>query len=477
MLLDIQDRRKLKLLHSLFTYEPHEEISLKELAQAIHMDKRSIISRVEELFEDIVNSKSGHAEYSISGGQLTVYFSSDFDECKVLAFYSQRSVLFILSLQLLKGEFTTIERFSEEHYINPLTLYRKLPILKKELAKMNISINWKTSEKLIGEERQIRLFYYYLLIDIFNYLDFDCESLMMNNSVFLSTEKLWLFITYHRLKGNHFVKIKDEIDKISTFPVSYEQFTLKYAASLHTFFEEFSLTKSILTIELRVMYNFFGYYFLITSDYHTLSATALSRNADDYLSLIEKNCVSWIDLFSEFFGLNLNNQQFSYLFFLILAKQTTEYYINKEDMHWFFRDINIALLHRPVSMLKQKITAFLDFLTTRQWFEKDYDQTSKVWYGELLLSVLPQLIPPLKVSILSKHKPGHNFYIRNLIESISTVPIKITNNFFEDIQLVISDYHTDLDFSVKVIRIGVRPHILELNKIKKLLEELYYQQL
>lgn len=477
MLIEKKDEEKLKLLYLLWKYNNYEEVALQNLAYELSIDKRSLRKHLEELLTDLETIDNNYGSIILSDSSLKISFSSVFDENKLIALYSERSILFNLALSILMNDFRSVESFAEKNFISLVTLYRKLPMLKKELARLDLRLDLKSEKKILGNERQIRLFYYYLLLEINDYIDIFSDQPEIIDNNFHPFFKLWLLITHFRLANNNTISAYDDLDSISTFLISLDQFQASYQPELDSFLSPFQLDNFSKSREIHSMYNFISHVSLIYLSQDELSTIHLNRDKRDYTNLLEKRTITWIENFCDYFHFSLSDYQFASIFYLILQTQMFEYYLNTIDTEWFYGQSYKFSSYNGLLVLNDKLDAFLNHLKKVDWFVNTSTDYSVLGYKEKLLSILPELLQPVSVTILSRYDYSHRYFIKNLLLSISTVKITFSDSITEDTQIVIHDYPVHFDHSIKSIRIRVHPFPSEIEYIKEVLEDEYYNQL
>ncbi|WP_339102045.1 helix-turn-helix domain-containing protein [Candidatus Enterococcus clewellii] len=477
MLIEKRDEEKLKLLYLLWKYNNYEEVPLQNFAYELSIDKRSLRRRLEELLADLETVDNNYGSILVSDASLKISFSNVFDENKLIALYSERSVLFNLALSILMNDFESVETFAKRNFISSVTLYRKLPVLKEELDRLGLRLDLRTTEKILGNERQIRLFYFYLLIGISDYLDiFSNKDEFVENS-FHPFFKLWLLITHFRLANNYVISTYDDIDSISTFLISLDQFQASYLPELDSFLSPYQLDNFNKSREIHSMYIFISHISLIYLSQDELSTIHLNRDKRNYTNLLEVRTIIWIENFCDYFHFYLSDYQFAFMFYLILQTQITEYYLVTIDTEWFYGHSYKFSSYNGIGVLNDKLDAFFDHLKKVGWFVTNSTSYSVLGYKEKLFSIIPELLQPVNVTILSRYDYSHRYFIKNMLLSISTVKIVFSDAITADTQFVIHDYPLQFNHSIKSIRIRIHPFPSEIDYIKRALEDEYYNQL
>lgn len=478
MLLNPKERKKLEMLAFLYIFKFTKQPSLKLICNKFKIEKRTAVCILKELSVDLDNAHGREVGFiHVEEDTFDTRFPNSFDENILIAYYLQNSFLFKLLMDLLLGTFTTAENFSQKNFISVSTFYRSLPFLKKELKKMNIQLSLGSKEQLVGKEINIRYFYFYLLIDVYPYIDFPNLGLDTDIHFLDISEKLWLFITSLRIQRGFVVGEEDELYKINSFFQPYQDFQIEQKDLLHDFFGQYALSDVEYQLEARTLYIKHSLQTMTFTSYEELSKVTVSRNMDDYSSYIEKKSILWIRLFTKYFRLSLTDEQFSFLYFSLLIIHGFEKPLNSEDRTWFYGYVNNYSLISESSLLDKKIGDFSSFITTYDWFSESQESATMVSYAELLLFILPKIIQPVKITVYSKYGNNHIEYVKNLLLKGSSAPIEYVDRLTPDVQILISDFLLQSDTSV--INIQIRPFMYEyeIQNIALLIETMYYDQL
>ena len=153
-LLDKKEATQLKLLKELILSSGEGNISL--LAKKLKVSKSSLESYIEDLHE-VLETYQGKIVLVEEGSNLQLNMANTFSLVQMETdFYLNSTKYQILSYLFQHREFSTVF-LSQELSISESTLFRKIKELNTALKEFNISI-WQG--KLVGEEAQIRYFYF-----------------------------------------------------------------------------------------------------------------------------------------------------------------------------------------------------------------------------------------------------------------------------------------------------------------------------
>ena len=182
---------------------------------------------LKEYLVDIVTTCQSLGEtfnISIEEKELAITFSSDINFDKIILAYVNQSLAYQILRYVLEHKKVSIFQLSQEFSSSEATIFRKLRDLNQLLKPFHIKIK---NGQLVGDELQIRYFYYSLLTIIDT--EFSSDDLAVTYLIekiqpefrhtfskgALKRLSCWLFVTRHRLsvanhENSHFFDIQDK---------------------------------------------------------------------------------------------------------------------------------------------------------------------------------------------------------------------------------------------------------------------------
>jgi hypothetical protein len=204
--LDKREGTQLEIIRQLLFYEG--KMTKKALAEEVSLTQNAL----EGYLADIVQRcqpLGEHFEIRSNSKTVQLDFSSDINLDKILLAYLDASLGYqILRFVFEHKKFSTFQ-LTQEFNSSEATIFRKLRDLNQALQTFDIGIK---NGQLIGDELQIRYFYYqlFLLIDSgFSSHDLEVRRLMTRlqadfhqsfSKIALKRLSCWLFVTRHRLQ-------------------------------------------------------------------------------------------------------------------------------------------------------------------------------------------------------------------------------------------------------------------------------------
>lgn len=482
MIIDVKDQKRVSLLLFLLAHRNEKWVSLKMVTNVLKMSKQTALIHFDSLIEDLASLQLNDKIFIEITAENNIVFNiaPDFDKNILIAFYSERSVLFRLLMDILFNTFETIDHFAAENYVSISAIYKKIPYLKENLASLDILLDLKNKNRLVGSERQIRLFYYFLLFDISEYLRLPQFSYFPHSkNTEEKAENLLLFITAQRLSHKHFIADLDEIDKINSFPISYKNFWADNRDQIDGFFTPFHLEEETFQRELNSIYTLFACFSSAFSSYEETSARKIPEKISDCQTMIEKVSLAWVKEFWNFFQLKLSQKKKAYIYHLILARHVIDSLL-KGNNAWFYQIITTPVLVYNNSNFYRKIQNFISYLKQTKifsiYFSDGIDNSLELTYFGIANFFFLQLVAPVKILVYSMHGELNAFYITDLIRRNAQLPLTIKNKEEKNIDIVISDTPAHFSDTAKNILIQSLPSNADLDLIQKEIDNFFFAE-
>ena len=154
VLLEKKEQIQVKILRQLFL--KHDKLTSQELCDWVNLSRPSVQSYLEDI--SYIGRMIGEPmEVIRQNNKLVLNMSESQTLDEVISFLIQDSVKYRLILLFLEQKNYMIFELAELLLLSESTLFRKIKELNKLLLEFDIQIK---NNKLIGEESQIRYFYY-----------------------------------------------------------------------------------------------------------------------------------------------------------------------------------------------------------------------------------------------------------------------------------------------------------------------------
>ncbi|MBL1227326.1 helix-turn-helix domain-containing protein [Enterococcus sp. BWR-S5] len=480
-LFEKDDGRAYELLLVLLQEINNPDLTVAHLSKRMNTDRRIIQKYLHRLIED---NKHIHTSEKLDlhisrGGVITLSIPASFDKNAFKALYYERATSFKLMIDILMGRFVSIEDFADRNFISIPSVYRKFTYLKEQLNVLQVGLDLKSERKFIGLERQVRLFYFYLLSDVQNYLTIPDFLTIKGEKRYSNISNLWLTITYFRLRSQNYVRQVDQLDQVTTFPTKESEFHFLSAQTLGTVFDSFSLDPQTLAAEQHCLYIVFSSTMGLFSDMQTLSEVSAPYSGNQLKTTIEQLSYTWLQLFIDFFNLSVDEKSFNYMYQVMLNAHAISF-IFKGKVHWIHRMDDYSLVILENSALDEKIEAFFNLLKKNSNFKifsnLEFTVAFSLGYTFFIHSFLTLLSPPVRIHVFSKLGYLAASYLQEKIVKFSMVPVTFVEN--EQLaDILISDTYNPFMSDKPTIHTQPLPQEHELAHIKSVVEKKYYENI
>ncbi|WP_317946617.1 helix-turn-helix domain-containing protein [Carnobacterium maltaromaticum] len=464
-------------------YKTSNNNTISYFSAALNIDPRTLNKILFDLDYDLkFGGLSNQLTLTVSERDIQVNFSSDFSLEIIYNFYMKKSICIDLCILIFNDKYTTMDSFSERHYISRTTLYRKIKPLKDQLNKFDLSLNLSSKELIIGEEKQIRYFFYILFWEVLStteYFSVDYAKSIKKvihaltpyydkHFIFYLNLETHLSIALTRIKNNYFIENEIEDFNFPLIDFTFEQFKILLSP---TFEEVTELSKKIICNEIRLLH-----FFISTSNVYPISKTKkkVTVNIENGNT---QDIDKWITHFTNFYQIILNSDEYFYLLINLNYFKIKFNFLSGGNSYLGVNHGSKILLGFYPNQYKkfEKFITFLE-LNGSGCQIKEYQ---KFQYFLLVRELVKKKSPPFKMVIISKISEVEREWIQNQIIKRTNIPVKFNKKISKDINLIVSDYLINeniLSFENNVyLNWSSFPSETEWKQLISRIEKIYYE--
>lgn len=483
ILLDTNYIPYLKLLNHLYRNSPTG--SIRYFSTELNLERRTIIKTIENLMLDITeNNWQDMLTLEFQEGELTATIGPLFSLDVFYSHYMSLSFSVELALYIFKNPTATIEEILDYFYISQATFYRRLPPLKQVLADFNLELNFANKQAtLLGEEKQIRYFYFILFWENLHSFPANLDCLNTKDKKNLET-----FYAHYQI-SIPLTEITEIHIEIALFRL-YQGFTLTefplyllpliYCSRIDfyehfiPFFQPLNLSENQLTIELGLLY----FSFVTATIYSPTIAKNIPLYEIPWTFPTVPHIHKWVNYYIAFFKAPLSNEEYVYLLLNL-------YLIQLKFEVWTGGSLSVGIntveeiLHYDNPYILIQTNLFFDFLNQQ---EKEYFLTpfQKMSYTLLIRRLIATSKPALNILICSKVGQEQNDWLAHFVLKISTIPVHIHSAWQPNLDLIITDHALSAslipDNLDHYFMWSAFPKPLEWTQLLQRLEKLYYNK-
>lgn len=439
-------------------YKHNSEQSITFFSELLELDRRTILKTINTLQKDII---SNHWEDMITieivDKILLTKIGPLFSIETFYTYYMSKSFCVELALHLFTHQSDSIDELAEHLYVSKATFYRRITPLKEVLSYFDVTLDFISSQnKLVGSEKQIRYFYFNFFWEIFrsfpNSKKLFSESKQNQLITFLSESdfpisftliiELQLSIALSRIQQgfimNDFPDYEFlDLPIIPEFGFSYHDFQVSFS----DYFDFPSVAQT--EIELHALY-----FSIITSTIYPPKANqAFSLNQMPWTSPIMTMVQKWILYFTDYFKLNLSNEEYFYLLFNLYILHLKDSILVGGSLSLGFNSVN-DVLFKNNRYASAQVDHFFDFLNQKEpMFHVTKFQVFS--YTLLIRRIIYKASPTLQILVCSKVSSNEKNWVEEKISSISTVPVQFHLKWNPKLDLIISDFPLPERFMLK----------------------------
>lgn len=480
------DKDRAILLQLIYHFSIIEKnYSFSDYAELIDCDRRKIVKLV-QLFKFDIDSNQWGPMINIQTieKKLKITIGSDFSLDFFYSYYMQQSIGFILCWEIFNNRFTTIQQFSNDVFLSRSSVYKHINILKTILNSYDLMIDFSHPKIILGQEHQIRYFFYDLFNEAFqvNEWHFDLLNLDIISRFLFKFQKIYphfslptiikfrlmLVIYLTRQRFNNCIDYTNYNFNLINILIDFSDFK----ELIQAFFND----NEHMDEELS-----FLYFFLTTLDsfelkhFETIDTLKLD-SLSPYIDLSKK----WINSFCAFFNVSLQPKHYFFLLtnltylhhkILLLTGHSTKKYPK-----FIARSFDSTLSHTS------QLSNFYKSLKIDEEFSQLFKRNPIVdlSYTFLTKDIMKTFYPPLNILIYSKINLDQQNWLAELICKAVDIPIKTVTNLSENPDIIISDFpvHSFIEGNKPSAYFICQsfPTKNDLKKLNKLLEILYFKR-
>lgn len=432
-------------------------IPIKDLAKQLKVDKKTVNSIV--VYYDTIQLTESGLSLFIENNTVYGVMTETFLKATLYQMLLRNNILFKLCTEILYGNFTDIKFFAEKYYYGASTVYRRLPLLKEILNQYHISLDVRLGNNcLIGEEKQIRHFYYELFFYAYG-LDYTYLS-KINFSLYQSIDhsvmvhlsnipfpiqqkvKIYSYISMVRVRNQ--LPIMNSIDYFETYDIQLDH--TKLSSYFSTLLDFYRLPDNVKNNETE----FFCMY-ISTIDVIGFSAfqtiTIESINFDNEFTQLAKD---WITAFTLHFNVQLSSQEFFFLLINLYYHFFRTYSLSGSSYLNFYENETNTILTNDY-LLYNIVKDFVDNLikTNASFRKTEANMMAYLYYLYIYLikEIFLKGTFSIKICLFSSLMHAQKQYIQNelqkqspffidFVESVSDNPDVIISNFYYDFTIL-----------------------------------------
>lgn len=482
-LLDKDRVTLLKLLSHFYNLEQH--YSYSEYADLLDCDRRKVVKLIKMFKFDI---DSNHWEQMITihatEKELEVIIGNDFSLDFFYSYYLQQSIGFVLCWEIFNNHFTTIQQFSNDVYLSRSSVYKHINTLKIILNRYNLIIDFSHPMIILGEEHQIRYFFYDLFSETFQVNEWYFDGLnleVISNFLYtfqksyphLSTPtlikfRLMLAIYLTRNQFNIWIDYTNRYFKLINILIDFSDFK----ALMQPFFSDSKFPEEEFS---------FLYFFLTTLDSFELKHfekidTIKFDSLSPYLDLSKK----WIHSFCTFFNVLLQPKHYFFLLTNLTYLHHHTFSLTGHSNRKYPKFI-AGTLYPQLSSFSQ-LSSFYQSLKIDQEFSQLFKRNPIIDLSYTLLTkdIIRTIYPPLNILIYSKISSEQQNWLAELICKAVHIPLKKVIHLSEKPDIIISDFpvHSFIEANTPLTYFICQsfPTRNELKKLNELIETLYFKK-
>lgn len=443
-ILDNHDKNSLLCLRYFSEKKELSKITIQDMLNDLQWDRRKLLKILAALSE---TSKQNNWESFITfkyvNNELYIEVSNTFSLDYFLNFFLQNNVLFQFLTDLFNDDFIDVQHFTEERFLAKGTFYRKMKRLKILLADFNLRIDLTKKERIIGDEHQIRYFFYCLFTEGFHFSnDFapKVEQAPINSVLnfiqktypdwpysFSLKLRTYLVITLTRITQGFHVPLKADYQYLSSGDI--------VTAILNQI--QTVLLTHLSPKQLQAETHFF-YLSLLANNTYSLDYIRHEKLPIKLLSeQVSQQTKRFITLYAIFFKQRLVATEYFYLLINLTALhlQTTFF---KGSANHFRLDVNVTLLKKTYPLLYSICDRFYNFLQKEN--SRTLSDTMKINYFFILRELIDTTTTPINICLVSKVHPLQMIVLKKNIQRLSQVDITFINYPSADVDFYIADF-------------------------------------
>lgn len=452
-LLDKEERISLDILYFFSKNKQQKMILLKDIAHELSYDPRKLIRHIENLVEDIeVYLWQSEIKLTIVNDEIHYEMSESFAVDFFESEYLKNSILFKLCMDLYLDTFTNLTAFAKANFVSQSTIYRRVKKLKRLLADFDIELDLLAPHYFIGQEYQIRYFFYSLISTAYYYNSeqtsdyismertkvFDRFIQLIPHFPYASEVKLRIILdlTIDRISKGFIVEKNEAAFQLKSVQFDYE--------TLYGFFRPFiQLNDQALEQEAT-----FLHFILHVGNVYSIHEFTLEQ-LEDRVPPNEKTekIEAVILLFQSFFNCTLTMREHHYI-------ERNLYYIFKRaaiihgSEHIESLQFNLKTIADAHPYIADLLLRFFDFLKKELQITLRDDLLLQLFL--VFREVIWKVRMPIKVCLLSKISSSQQYYLREKLVTDLKLPIELFAVVDDDTEIIIADYSVKAFYDERV---------------------------
>ncbi|SPN75431.1 helix-turn-helix domain-containing protein [Brochothrix thermosphacta] len=445
-LLDKQEDYSLQCLRYFSKKRMTDDISFQKMMEDLEWSRRTLIKNLDTLQDDIVaNNWSDYLNFTYTAANIHLELSSLFSIDYFVTHYLVNNVQFEFCLEIFNDEFDSLQTFTENNFLTKATMYRKLNRLKELLQDFDITIDLTKSERMLGDEHQIRYFYYCLFSDAFHFLtDFahnvepDVLTDLINKIHSLHPEmpyahllkmRTYLAVTLSRINQGYILDSTSPIPLIESIIILNKDIKIWIGDLLR----KSGLNEEQITAEINVLHFITTVLNIYPLEYFERVNIPIERYSSDF----SRKSELFMKHFNDFFNQSLTASQYFYLLINLTAFNAREAYL-KGSEHNSRMQINLQTVRESHPLIYSSCEAFFEYLEEQTG--KVISNSMRIQYFMLLREPIRLMYQPIKICLLSKISDAQHVFLEKIISKSSQVAITFVPFPEESVDLYISDF-------------------------------------
>lgn len=431
-------------LVNLITESECQVLPLKTLSKKMQMDIKKVANILNDY--ELLNLAECGLSFWLQDDTLHFHQSEDYSFNTLYQLLFKKTLLFHLCDSIFHHSFTNLNDFSMDNFISLSSLYRRLHQLKLILHEYQITLDFTKPDLLIGEEKQIRHFYFELYFCAYGVAeDYLLEQRALDDAMEKHLSKSFPKIVYsvkQKIKLLTYISLiriiqKQLIDttfkRISAADVQLSSSDLsRYFASI---LAAFTHTQLPLTAEKDFFVSYITTLDVITIE--TFDQVNIQKAAhENYYLLLAKE---WLTEFIHFFSIKLTFNEY----FFLCVNLYCQYERNEMLTSSSVVNSQLSLLDHIFVIddpyVYRKLVLFIQHLNESGHFPNK--KRIYQFYYLLIRDVLFSFEIDITICVLSSFSRSQKMTIQKKISRLSPVPISFCDRIEDSPDLLVADFN------------------------------------
>lgn len=446
-MLDKQEGYSLQCLRYFSRHKRSTSIDMQKMAEDLEWNRRALAKNLDFLQDDIVAYDwSSYLTFTYNASTLTLNISALFSIDFFATHYIENNIQFHFCSAIFNDEFISFQDFTDTNFITKATMYRKLNRLKQLLSAFDITLDLTKNERFLGEEHQIRYFFYCLFTDAYHFLtDFAhnvnahiLDALLdqihqhtpqMPYSSLLKL-RTFLAITVSRIKQGYILDSSSPLPDISTAFLTKADIEDWVGV---TFSDVLGLNAEQVKAEINAMHFMISALNVYPIEYFK-NVNYIPSPAN---SLFQAEAEQFITHYCNFFNRSLTATEYAHLQINLIAINAHIKHV-KGSEHNSRMQLNLKTVMERHPLIYSMCDEFFTYLEQQK--NTKLTNASKVQYFLLLRDSIRLMHPPIRVCLLSKITDSQHVFLKTILQQSTQVPLEFVAYPDETVDLYISDF-------------------------------------